>query len=356
MDGTNIAFPPIPSWDALHRSSNAVLKPSVKHTFTKCHPMASSDDKRRDSPYSQRTQRLAGWEKTCHRCTEVLGMHTHSKAMPGYIHSSQCQLLLWLLLLASLLVSRTGGGHFKQATAGVKAQRQSSNSCTEGTASRSAPLSRGAQAGAEEMIWQRPGCLAKTLDLYLESHIIIWWDLHFTRITLTATWKAVKENDQKVTEGHAGKQSVTKVWTQKGEVGVSRETLWVRISRTWWLTCHKREFGYWVGDGTTHWEMKIGRGWTWGSRWGQFEMNKGHPSADVQEAALCMGLEIRHHFELEKTHLQIISIKWMVNETRTPRYPPGTAQGERRESQGKASTDAKEEKILQRTLRESSQG
>lgn len=40
-------------------------------------------------------------------------------------------------------------------------------------------------------------------------------------------------------------------------------------------------------------------------------MNKGHSSRDVQEAAICMGLE------LEKTHLQIINI-WMVRETQMP--------------------------------------
>lgn len=37
-------------------------------------------------------------------------------------------------------------------------------------------------------------------------------------------------------------------------------------------------------------------------------MNKGHPHVDVQETAVCMGLE------LEKIHLQIISV-WMANET-----------------------------------------
>lgn len=63
------------------------------------------------------------------------------------------------------------------------------------------------------------------------------------------------------------------------------------------------------------------------------------------------------HLELEKTHLQTISIKWMANETQTQlRYPPGIAEGERRQSQGKANIDVKEGKSLQRTLGKSSRG
>lgn len=109
VDGTSVAFPPVPSSDALPRSGNAALRPSIKRTFIQCHHTASSDDTRWDSSYSQRTQRRTGWEKkTCNRCIEVLRIHPRSKAMRGYIRSSQCQLLLWLLLSTSLLVSRTG--------------------------------------------------------------------------------------------------------------------------------------------------------------------------------------------------------------------------------------------------------
>ena len=53
-----------------------------------------------------------------------------------------------------------------------------------------------------------------------------------------------------------------------------------------------------------------------------------------------------------KKQMQIISI-WMERETQTsPRRPPGNAEVKRREGQGKANSDVKEEKSLQRKHKE----
>lgn len=83
----------------------------------------------------------------------------------------------------------------------MKAQRQGATGCTNETSSNSALLSTG-RSGRSRDDLARPGCLAKACDIYLKSQVGCGGDLHFT---MTATWKAVKENDQKVIESHAGK-------------------------------------------------------------------------------------------------------------------------------------------------------
>lgn len=135
-------------------------------------------------------------------------MYTHSKAMPGSIWSCISYCCCYCYYHHCYFLEQDGG-HFKQRQPLVWSPRGRSNkvhkrnfkqlSTAEYRVLRQEQRWSGKAWRLGKSIWHLP---QKSGKLWGRRYIIIWWGLHFT---MTATWKAVKENDQKVTEGHVGK-------------------------------------------------------------------------------------------------------------------------------------------------------